>query len=187
MADQSVRTCHPFEFYYFRRSPLIPLLFALSFYLLTPCPSSRPSHPNNSSLPLHPFHLPFSSSVFSLSFSLFFLFARFRPTDRLALSSSTSFHLLVTPLRCPSRASTPARHEKKTRTRELYQRVMSAGEIKQRRNLEHVCSGFAAASSRRLSRSHGEFIGVHTRSRVSTSCLSATVSRLLIIVTRASR
>jgi len=42
------------------------------------------------------------------------------------------------------------------RERELYQRVVSTREIKRRWNLEHVCSGFAAAgSSRRL---YGEFI-----------------------------
>lgn len=121
MADQSVRTCHPFEFYYFRRSPLIPLLFVLSFYLLTPCPSSRPSHPNNSSLPLHPFHLPFSSSVFSLSFSLYLV--RPVPTDR--PTRSILLHLFSSP--CYSSSVSFSRFDsRETREKDENERTLPA-------------------------------------------------------------
>lgn len=132
MADQSVRTCHPLEFYYFRRSPLIPLLFALFFYLSrrTAFPSSRPSHPHNSSLPLHPFHPPLILRLFSFCLSLsllspFFLFTRFRPTD--SLCPSLPFHLLVTSLLVYSSSMSLSRFDsRETREKDENERTLPA-------------------------------------------------------------
>lgn len=141
MADQSVRACHPSKFYYFRRSLLISCCYILSPFTSRPPPSARlPSRPYNS--------LPSPFIPFSFSFSR---------SARLVPSSSTSFHLLVIPLLFTLRAGSifdsrrdtqeKDKRGRKRETRAPTSVLLSARKIKHRRNLEHVCSGLAAAAS----------------------------------------
>lgn len=152
MADQSVRACHPSKFYYFRRSLLISCC-----YILPPF-TAQPLLPSLFSPSRIPITLPSPFTPFSLSFSR---------SARLAPSSSTSFHLLVISLLFtlrPVPSSTPGEtREKDKRGRERERKnstsvLLSAREIKQRRNLEHVCSGFAAALPLRAALLYSKFI-----------------------------
>lgn len=149
MADQSVRACHPSKFYYFRRSLLISCCYILSPPVLRPpLPSSR--IPITLLSPFTPFSLSFSRSACPVFFHLFS-----------SPCYSSSLYSLAGSI-FDSRRDTRkrwGRKKERERRREMEgekerKRAPPACYIGERnktatRNLEHVCSGFAAAASSR--------------------------------------
>lgn len=151
MADQSVRACHPSKFYYLRRSLLISCCYILSPFISRPPPSALPSRIPITLRPSSPPALSLSLSlVLSLvplnSFPvLFHLFSSPCYSSSLYSSAGSIFDSR----RDEKKIRGGGEREKKGGEKSSTSVLLSAREIKQRRNLEHVCSGFAAAASSR--------------------------------------